>query len=175
VFRGLILSTAVILAVSATARGDFIIEVSQEGHRVHATGYGHLNTTALGSPKTVDKVEPAVDPSMGLVNIGPARNVDIYFLSLAPVRFGTGSSTLAHSSGGREPVGIGGFLHVNPETTLPGLIVPHGYVSGRPLFARATWDDTTIEELGMAPGVYTWTWGSGKNEDHLILVVRRHH
>jgi hypothetical protein len=158
------LSTVVMLAVSATARGDFIIEVSQEGHRVHATGYGHLNTTSLGSPKMLSNVEADVDPTMGLVNIGPTRNVDIYFLSLTPVRFGTGCA----------PVGIGGFVHVNPETTLPGLIVPHGYVSRRPLFARATWDDTTIEELGMTPGVYTWTWGSGKDEDHLILVVRKH-
>jgi hypothetical protein len=118
-------------------------------------------------------VDPSVDPHMGLINIGPTHDVDIYLLSLMPVRFGTGSDTLA-SSGGCVPVGIGGFVHVNPVVTLPGLIVPHGYVSGRFLSAHATWHDTTIEELGMTPGEYTWTWGYGKNVDHLTLIVREH-
>ena len=41
------------------------------------------------------------------------------------------------------------------------LLVPQGYVSGNPLSGTATYDNATFASLGITPGTYTWTWGTG--------------
>ena len=35
----------------------------------------------------------------------------------------------------------------------------------------ATWDDTTISGLGLTPGTYTWTWGSGATADSFVINI----
>ena len=40
------------------------------------------------------------------------------------------------------------------------LFTPPDYASGEPLFGSATFDNTTIAEMGLTPGEYTWTWST---------------
>jgi hypothetical protein len=50
--------------------------------------------------------------------------------------------------------------------------VPVGYVSGSSLGTSTdTWDDATFASLGVTPGIYTWTWGSGTDADSFRLIV----
>jgi hypothetical protein len=51
------------------------------------------------------------------------------------------------------------------------LIVPFDYVSGDPLSASSTYVGATIASLGMTPGEYVWTWGSGDTADSFTLNV----
>jgi hypothetical protein len=49
------------------------------------------------------------------------------------------------------------------------LDVPRGYVSGSPLMDTSTYDDATFASLGVTPGTFVWTWGSGANAGSFTL------
>jgi hypothetical protein len=40
-------------------------------------------------------------------------------------------------------------------------MVPDSYVSGDPLTDSMLFDNQTYASLGLTPGTYVWTWGSG--------------
>ena len=79
---------------------------------------------------------------------------------LGSTAFGTGSRTLADTSTGNTFGLIGNLIYV-----------PRNYVSGSQLAGTATYNSKTIASLGMTPGTYTWTWGSGATADSAQLIV----
>jgi hypothetical protein len=46
-----------------------------------------------------------------------------------------------------------------------------GYVSGHALADTMTFDNTTFTGLGVTPGTYEWTWGSGLTADSFTLQI----
>jgi hypothetical protein len=44
-------------------------------------------------------------------------------------------------------------------------------VSGTQLKNTATYTGQTISSLGLTPGTYTWTWGTGAHADSFVLVI----
>jgi len=44
-------------------------------------------------------------------------------------------------------------------------------VTGATISGTATWTGQTFSGLGLIPGTYTWTWGSGPSADRLVLQV----
>jgi hypothetical protein len=51
------------------------------------------------------------------------------------------------------------------------LNLPNGYVSGSPLSATSTYTSQTFASLGLTPGTYTWTWGSGPTADSFTVQI----
>jgi hypothetical protein len=51
------------------------------------------------------------------------------------------------------------------------LLVPDGYVSGSALSGTAIWDAFTIASLGLTPGTYTYTWGTGAHTDNFTINI----
>ena len=49
--------------------------------------------------------------------------------------------------------------------------LPAGYVSGDPLANTATFDNANLESLGLTPGTYSYTWGSGDHADSLTIDI----
>jgi hypothetical protein len=50
------------------------------------------------------------------------------------------------------------------------IIVPIGYVSGTALSDSATYSGTTLASLGVTPGTYVWTWGTGANQNFTLQI-----
>ena len=48
--------------------------------------------------------------------------------------------------------------------------MPHGYVSGAPLSDTSTYSGATFASLGVTPGRYEWTWGSGANQNFTLVI-----
>jgi hypothetical protein len=161
---GVLAALAVGVGMTPKADAAYIITLSQVGGNVVATGSGSLNLTSLTDSGL--SAEPAVlEPSFGAIVVGPttATLVDAYFVTFnGPNDFGAGGYA-SPDSGSGSPVGRsdgGGGL----------LLVPDGCVSGTSLGTSTdTWDDATFASLGVTPGTYTWTWGSGPTADSFTL------
>jgi hypothetical protein len=50
-------------------------------------------------------------------------------------------------------------------------VVPSGYVSGATLSDTSTYDNATFSSLGVTPGNYKETWGTGANADSFTLQI----
>jgi hypothetical protein len=160
--RSVPLALVALIAFTATARGGVIITFSQSGSSVNATGAGSINVAALTFEGSLAN-PAAVNPIGAKASVG-AGTFDIYGPLSGPSSFGPGGLTLATSA-------TGDIFGVSLAFAAIGLGVPHDYVSGTTLSGNATWDNTTISALGMTPGTYTWTWGSGPTADSLEVVI----
>ena len=49
--------------------------------------------------------------------------------------------------------------------------LPEGCTSGQQLSITSTWDGQTFSTLGLNPGTYVYTWGSGPTADSLTVDV----
>ncbi len=88
--------------------------------------------------------------------------------SRAPGLFGSDLFT-------QPSVGSGSRFGIAAEAftgqTAPALVVPSGYVSGTSLSASNTFTGKTFASLGINPGSYVWSWGSGATADSLTLNI----
>jgi hypothetical protein len=169
--RVLGLATIALLAVGAgTANATLIITFSQDGANVDASGVGSLNFNGL-TFDSFDFADPFVNASSGTVLLGvPSSFTDIYTGGISgPTTFGPGGSFPASSGTTTAPSNSNAGI----DGAAAELFVPGGYTAGDPFTVESTWDNTTLSDLGLTPGTYTWTWGSVGNgtADSLEVVI----
>ena len=49
--------------------------------------------------------------------------------------------------------------------------MPQGYVSGAALSDSMTFNNATFASLGVTPGTYVWTWGTGLANQNFTLII----
>jgi len=155
------------------AQAGYTVTLQQVGPDVVATGSGAIDLTGLTSLSQSGSLDPYVIPhsvllpTHGIIGIstGPtSSSVDTYSGPAGPTSFGSGGPTAA-SSGSGDMVGIatifwGSFLNV-----------PTGYVSDTFLSDMAIYSGTTLAQLGVTPGTYVWTWGTGANQNFTLQIL----
>jgi hypothetical protein len=150
-FKAAAIGCAVLLlglaAATPAAHASFIVNISEIGSDVVATGSGSLNLDGLGGPANTSSGS-AIWPDGGLVVIGPLGFPTLDAYDIFGPDFGPGGFEPADSGSG-DNVGVIGLFSV--------LVVPLGYSSGDPLAGSATWESETFASLGLTPGVYTFT------------------
>ena len=57
-----------------------------------------------------------------------------------------------------------------PQDTVE-IVTYHNYVSGTPISSTSEYDNTTIQGLGLNPGTYTYTWGTGGSDPFLTVHI----
>jgi hypothetical protein len=154
----------------ATAHAAYVVTLEEVGSDVIASGSGTIDTTDLDLFSTGFS-NANLDPSTAVVQTGQnSEQIELYGPLfplpplIGPTSFGSGSQTLA-TSGDGDPVGLHG------RGSLPFVIVPQGYASGGLLSSTATFSDETFSSLGVTPGRYEWTWGSGAAADSFTLII----
>ena len=152
------------LGITQSARA-YLVTLDQVGANVVATGSGVLDFGPLTFNSFVSK-QAQIDPSGGTMVTGLQNVVfnlsDIYTGSITgPTSFGIGGLTNA-SSGSGFLVGINGALDQ--------IIIPPGIFSNQPLPGTATYDNATIASLGLTPGTYEWTWGTGADQNFTLVI-----
>jgi len=163
------------LCLSQNATAEVVVNISQVGSDVVATGSGSFDTAALTNDLTIPNVPAFVQSGYATLDIGSTETVLRYddfssFIPVGPTDFGTSFAALNASSGTGDNFAFGEFAQ--DPSPYPGLIVvPTGYISGSSLSGTATWDNQTLSSLGIDPGSYTWTWGSGPTADSFTINV----
>jgi hypothetical protein len=163
---------AVVVAAGLTTSGGraiagVIVDISQVGGNVAVDASGSVNLSAL--TRLGDGAAFAyVQADLGTVAVGSTTPGDfnVWGIAAGPKTFGTGGPFSA-TSGSGDTFGIegsGGF-------TLPVLLLPTNYVSGSGLSASDTYANTSIAALGLTPGTYTYTWGTGASADSLTVNI----
>jgi hypothetical protein len=151
-------------ALPGTGRAEFIITFSRNGANVDATGSGRLNIAALAFDHS-DTGIPFVQGVGALVQLGASGGpLDDYTGFTGPSSIGPGGPFPASS-------GTGPLVGIIDAFSVHFVVTPLGYISGTSITSSATWDNATISSLGLTPGTYEWTWGSGATADDLKVVI----
>jgi hypothetical protein len=153
--------TMLIGLCAPSAEAGYVVDLTQQGSDVVASGSGEIDLTGLNFVTALPNL-PQIIPVSGFILTGNAPARDIYSGGTGPASFGSGSTAVPSSASGVN-VGIGDFAGGDVE-------VPYGYVSDAALSSGATWDNQTFSSLGVTPGTYKWTWGSGANQSFTLVI-----
>jgi hypothetical protein len=143
----------------------FTITLEQMGSNVVANGSGPINLTGLIFQGTIPMgLGAAVFASRGIINTGPTSHplIDLYAGVTGPTSFGSGVGVTADTGSG-DFVVMQGFQNL--------LAVPEGYLSGQALSDSMTFNNETLASLGVTPGTYEWTWGTGLPNQNFTLII----
>ena len=67
--------------------------------------------------------------------------------------------------------GSGDFVGIESSVGTAAFLVPQGYVSGAALSGSMTFNNATFASLGVIPGTYVWTWGTGLPNQNFTLHI----
>lgn len=153
----------------AAAHAAVVVTALEVGNDVVFTGGGTLNIDGLNS----DGVFTPDPANITLTSVygpqfalgGPQAEVDVYGIGeiTPPADFGTSNFT-----------GTGTGDHFGVASLVPapmGLVVPLGYTSNAPLSGELTFANEDFASLGLIPGTYVWSWGTGQNADTVTLDI----
>lgn len=162
-FGLLAFAAAALLAPAANAT-PYVVKLVQQGNNVVATGNGAFDLTGLTSIGG-QYTYAGMGSSIGYLSVGLNSSFSTHFDGYSgltgPASFGNGS--LAPSTNGiGDPVSIeGGALW---------LFVPYGYQTDTVLSSTAIWDNASFASLGLTPGIYVWTWGTGADQSFMLNI-----
>lgn len=157
-------ATASLLAIVPPAQAGYIVTLTQQGPNVVASGSGTIDLTGLIFNDVVF-ANNDITPNTGSIRTGPfsSVNLDTYAFVMGPTSFGNGFGGQGNTGSG-DMVGITGVSHT--------LYVPEGYLSGAALSNTMTVSNATFASLGVTPGTYVWTWGSGADQNFTLIIGR---
>ena len=149
---------------ASSAPPGYIVTFEQVGSGVVVTGGGAIDLAGL-TFITSGATQSEVAPTFATEATGGAGNVDEYSGVTGPFNFGSGVFTSATT-------GVGDLVGIQVLEGEPAgfIFVPSGYVSDSALSDTATYTGQTLSSLGMTPGVYKWTWGTGTNQTFTLDV-----
>jgi hypothetical protein len=170
-----IVATIAMLGTSiGPARAGIIITAIQQGPNVVVfSGSGTADITDLTMTTDVGMVPGQINPIAHTVLEGPTAFESVEFSQSisGPLSFGMGGGL---QEGPQPFSGSGELFGIGDGSGGPGgiaeLVVPNGYVSGTMLSGAVSYSGT-FSSLGITPGTYVWSWGTGADADSLTLNI----
>ena len=158
---------AVTSLFSIRAAQGFTVTLEQVGSNVVATGSGAINLTGLTFASGGLVANGSMGPSIALLVVADGTGLSQYTGFSGPSSFGPGITIINASSCSGDSVGI-----VGPAFFLgASIFLPAGYVSGTALSDSSTYNSATFASLGVTPGTYVWTWGTGLPNQNFTLQI----
>ena len=146
----------------------FTVTIGRVGSNVVATGSGAINLTGLNFDGSGQSVGNGIQANAAVIFMSPGlANTDSYTGFTGPTSFGSGVSFENNSFSGD-------FFGIFGSGPGPLLILPRGYVSGAALSNSMTFDNATLASLGLTPGTYVWSWGTGLPNQNFTLIIYRY-
>ena len=161
-----VIALAFFAGSSLPAQAAYMASLEEIGANVIGTGSGSLNVTGLTSIGSQGVEHAYVTGLYAVIVLGTASPSPIagYTGISGPTSFGSNGNNVFADSGTGDLAGVVGVSG--------DLLVPLGYASGTSLGTSTdTWDSNTFASLGVTPGTYVWTWGSGADADSFTLQI----
>jgi PEP-CTERM motif len=161
------LGVAMLIGAGASAppaAAAYVVTIKQEGPNVVTTGSGSIDLADLTFLGNGFDFSDYMAPAGAVIDTGLGAFSFYSGVLQGPPNFGDGLVTYASSASG-DFVSLD---RVVSEIFVPGL--EGEYKSGSPISgSSAIYDDATFASLGITPGVYVWTWGSGAGADSFTI------
>jgi protein with PEP-CTERM/exosortase system signal len=155
------------LGITQSARA-YSVTLQQVGSNVVASGSGPINLTGLTFFLPGIDFTARIRAGGGVIITGPpggSGDVDIYTGFTGPTIFGSGFFFFPNT-------GSGDIVGIDAQSSFGGLLaVPPGYISGTALSDSMTFNNATFASLGVTPGTYVWTWGTGLENQNFTLII----
>jgi hypothetical protein len=150
----------------SVAPSGFTVTIVESGGDVVMTASGSLNINDLTYITTTTLGGSGIGVSTATFIMGSNGDFDTYSgFTSTPSNFGTGG-------GGPSTSASGDIFGVIFQGTPPyELVVPKSYVTGSAISSTQTFSGETFGSLGLVPGTYTYTWGSGANADLINVII----
>ena len=145
----------------------YTVTLKQMGSNVVATGSGAINLTGLTFASGGFVATGSMGPSIADLTVADGTGLSQYTGFSGPSSFGPGTTIINASSDSGDSVSIIGAAFFPG----PGIFLPAGYVSGTALSNSSTYNSATFASLGVTPGTYTWTWGTGLPNQNFTLQI----
>jgi len=143
-----------------------LITILEVGSDVVMSGGGSVNVSSLTTGSTLS-LGNRIDPSVNFASLGNGSVTSYTGITGITPNMGLGSNTFSFNTTGTDSFAIEEF-----GSPLVELYVPQNYVSNTALGpSTATFTNKSFTTLGINTGTYTWTWGSGANEDSFTVQV----
>ena len=163
---------AMLISLGLSAQAGYVVTLTQQRPDVVANGNGPIDLTGLGRMMPSGTANAQIAPTLGRIVTGPVEPeagtaFDRYTPRTGltgPSSFGSGPSGTANSGSG-DLVGV-----IAGDPAVFELAVPVGYLSGNPLSDTSIYVNATFASLGVTPGTYEWTWGSGANQNFTLQI-----
>ena len=146
----------------------YTVTLQQMGANVVATGSGAINLTGLTFFSSGIDFTARIRAGVGVIITGPpggSGDVDLYTGFTGPPSFGSGFFFFPNT-------GSGDIVGIDAQSFGGLLAVPPGYISGAALSDSMTFNNATLASLGVTPGTYVWSWGTGLKNQDFTLVIR---
>jgi hypothetical protein len=142
----------------------FTMTLQQVGSNVVATGSGAFNLSGLTGTGNIDGGSSGVRASIGFIGVHPVGGLlPAYDGFTGPTSFGSSEFLFLADASRGNSVAISGLMEI--------LVVPVGYVSGNALSNSMAFNNATLASLGVTPGTYVWTWGTGLANQNFTLQI----
>ncbi len=149
-----LLAVLLLVLTCTAASAAVIVEIRQDGANVTATATGSLNVSSPISSGTAT-VLPIIfynnaNDFSYVVGIGGGSSATAFtfpFATTTPLNTVAIDQLSDSNTGGPVGVGSGGVLYT-----------PVGYVSDDPINSSSTWNNTTLQALGLSPGSYLFDY-----------------
>lgn len=166
-FKTHLLAVAVMALSTLPTHSAVVVNLQEQGTNVVLTVAGSVNLSGLTFLGSINSTGGYIAPTWPSFQVGPDFSPkDQYRIDgiTGPTSFGSSGWQWAPITSGS--VFAFGFVH-NWR-----IDVPTGYTSGSLLSpGSAAISNATFASLGIHPGTYTWSWGSGATADSLTLNI----
>jgi len=173
----LLLALGVIFWPSIAAHSAIVLTVKQDGNDVVVIGSGSANVNGLTNPTQNDDYTNALTDYQ--IYAGPVAYTDdqntpdvavnLWSGITGPNSFGNNPNIYENPSSGFLNDLFGIVADNGSGQSL--LVLPLNYQSGTNLDGTSRFSNFTLAELGLSPGVFSWSWGMGQNADRLDLRI----
>lgn len=158
------------------AHSAIVLTVKQDGSDVVVIGSGSANTTDLPSPTAYPDYTNVLTDLQ--IYAGPAAftndpntpDVDVNLWSgiTGPNSFGDDPNVVETPfTGSGDLFGI----VADDGSGQSLLVLPLNYQNGASLNGISRFNGFTLAELGLSPGVFSWSWGTNQNADSLQIRI----
>lgn len=155
------------IGMTFTARSSATIDVSQSSPDVVSMQLsGTINTNGLTETEESLYYDPYVDASNAELVFDTMRSLCFVYTGFLtdPSPFGEGTYIVA------SQVSVDEFSTFMLNGSMPSIALSAHYSNESALNASMEFD-STISGMGLTPGTYEWTWGTGTNADSLTINI----